>query len=165
MSTPSQDHANTNIDDSSRAVDSGLTQMPRRTVLAAAGAVGVAGVLAACGSTDSDSAGETEPDTTTDVPDDSAAIASTSDVPVAGATLVESRAIVVTQPTEGEFKAFEARCPHQGCLASETEDSNILCPCHASLFSAETGEVLRGPATSGLPEVPIKISGTDIVTA
>lgn len=144
------------------------TRLRRRTVLAAAGVVGAAGVLAACGGSDSEVAGDAESgdtDKTTDVPDDSAAIASTSDVPVGGAVFVESRSIVVTQPSDGEFKAFEARCPHQGCMTSDTENEDLMCPCHGSLFSAETGEVLRGPALTGLPEVSIKVSGTDIVTA
>jgi Rieske Fe-S protein len=145
----------------------------RRSVLAAAGVVGAAGILAACGSsTDSNSAtpatsasGSGQPDTVTDVPEDQAAIAATKDVPVGGATFVESRGIVVSQPTNGEFKAFEARCPHQGCMVTDTEDKDLLCPCHGSLFSAETGDVVRGPARTGLPEVQIKVSGENIVTA
>ena len=174
MSTPSQHHSDADSSAPSRAAKADGNPLHRRTVLAAAGAVGAAGVLAACGGSESDPAASTDPtddgrsgdpDATTNVPDDSAAIASTSDVPVGGATFVESRSIVVTQPSEGEFKAFEARCPHQGCMTSETENENLMCPCHGSLFSAETGEVLRGPAPTGLPEVSVKVSGTDIVTA
>lgn len=144
----------------------------RRTVLAAAGAVGAAGVLAACASssesssatpaTSADSSGS--PDTVTDVPDDQAAIAATKDVPVGGATFVESRGIVISQPSEGEFKAFDARCPHQGCMVTDTENKDLLCPCHGSLFSPETGDVLRGPARIGLPEVQIQVSAGNIVT-
>ena len=143
----------------------------RRTVLAAAGAVGAAGLLAACSSSDSstsssatDSGSSAEPDTTTDVPTDTPALANTSDVPVGGATFVESKGIVVAQPSEGEFKAFDARCPHQGCMVSSTQGSDLLCPCHASLFSATTGDVLRGPASRGLDAVQIQVNGDSIVT-
>lgn len=167
MSTSGHDHFESDISESPRATrtDAGVN---RRTVLAATGVVGAAGVLAACSGTGSEVAGEGQsgdPDATTNAPDDSGAIASTSDVPIGGATFVESRSIVVTQPSEGNFKAFEARCPHQGCMTSDTENENLMCPCHGSLFSAETGEVVRGPAQTGLPEVSIKVSGTDIVTA
>lgn len=142
-------------------------------MLAAAGAVGAAGILAACSSSsDSDSSssapstsGSGQPDTTTDVPEDQAAIAATKDIPVGGATFVESRGIVVAQPSAGQFKAFQARCPHQGCMVTDTENKDLFCPCHGSLFSSETGDVLRGPAREGLPEVQIKVSGENIVPA
>lgn len=165
MSTPNRHPIETETSESDSATDTAAKRLPRRTVLAAAGVVGAAGVLAACGGSDSDTASDAEPDTTTDVPDDSAAIASVGDVPVGGAIFVESRSIVVAQPNEGVFKAFQARCPHQGCMTSETENENLLCPCHGSLFSSETGEVLRGPAMSGLPEEAIEVVGTDIIPA
>ena len=147
------------------------TGQTRRAVLATAGVLGAAGVLAACSSGSGDSAATPQnsasgsPDGTTDKPDGDQVLATTSDIAVGGATFVESRAIVVSQPTEGEFHAFGATCPHQGCMVTETQDTDLLCPCHASLFSSSTGAVLRGPATSGLPEVNIAVEGNNIVQA
>jgi Rieske Fe-S protein len=143
----------------------------RRTVLAAAGVLGAAGFLVACSSGSGDSAAKPQnsasgsPDANTDIPDGDAVLASTADVAVGGATFVQSRGIVVSQPTEGEFHAFQATCPHQGCMVTETQDTDLLCPCHASLFSGKTGAVLRGPATSGLPEIDITVDGNRIVQA
>jgi len=147
------------------------TGQTRRTVLAAAGVLGAAGVLAACSNGSGDSAATPQdsvsgsPDGNTDIPDGDNVLATTADVAVGGATFVQSRGIVVSQPTEGEFHAFGATCPHQGCMVTETQDTDLLCPCHASLFSSTTGAVLRGPATSGLPEVNITVEGDNIVQA
>lgn len=72
--------------------------------------------------------------------------------------------VVVTQPVEGEIKAFTAVCPHQGCLVNEVADNQIICPCHGSLFSAEDGAVIQGPATSGLAPVAVMVKDGAIVT-
>jgi Rieske Fe-S protein len=73
--------------------------------------------------------------------------------------------IVVTQVAAGQFAAFTAECPHQGCLVSEVRDNQIVCPCHMSLFSAETGAVEQGPATRGLAAIPVSdVDGTLVVS-
>lgn len=140
-----------------RAVD-------RRTVLAGAGAVGAAGVLAAC-STGNTTSSEVVP---TAAPETGAAtsanvVAQTSQVPVSGGVVLDDKMIVVTQPKQGEFKAFTSVCPHQGCTVGEVTADAIICPCHGSEFSAETGEVLVGPAMTGLTPVAIKVKGTEII--
>ena len=144
--------------------DSGID---RRTVLLGTGAVGAAGILAACGSSDTtDSTGGEAPDTTasTDVPSSPTKIVSTADVPVGAGIVVEEKMVVVTQPTEGEFKAFTSTCPHQGCTVGEVTSEEIICPCHGSAFSTTTGEVLRGPATVGLAQVAVDIEGDEVVS-
>jgi Rieske Fe-S protein len=157
--------------------------LPRRTVLAT-GAVGVAsatGLLAACGDDDSDSgstatssAPTTEAPTsaapTTSAPTSAAAtpsssagaLASTSDIPVGGGKIFTNEKVVVTQPTSGDFKAFSAVCTHQGCIVATVADGVITCKCHNSTFSASTGAVESGPATSSLPAETITVTGTSI---
>ena len=73
--------------------------------------------------------------------------------------------IVVTQPTDGDFKAFSAVCTHQSCLVSQIADGTIDCLCHGSKFSDQDGSVVNGPATSGLSAVTIKVDGDTISTA
>ena len=80
-----------------------------------------------------------------------------SEVPVEGGVVIEEPPVVVVQPSEGDIKAFSAVCPHQGCLMSSVEANEIFCPCHGSLFSAEDGAVLAGPANSGLPAVTVRV--------
>ncbi|MEI2715914.1 MAG: Rieske (2Fe-2S) protein [Candidatus Nanopelagicales bacterium] len=136
----------------------------RRNVLAAAGAVGAVGVLAACGS--NNPAPSTTPRASASEPDQAAGgqvVATTSDVPVGGGVVVDEKMIVVTQPKSGDFKAFTSTCPHQGCTVAKVTADAILCPCHGSQFSAETGDVLVGPATTGLTPVAIRVKGTEII--
>ena len=71
--------------------------------------------------------------------------------------------VVVVQPAAGDIKAFSAVCPHQGCLMSGVEANEIVCPCHGSLFSAEDGAVIQGPATEGLPPVDVRVVGDSVV--
>jgi len=147
----------------------------RRAVIAAGGAIGAAGVLAACGgggdaapTTTTTSATGAAPDPTTAGPTTPApttttggtpdgALAPVSDIPVGGGQVFDGPKIVVTQPAEGDIQAFTAVCPHQGCLVTEVTDNEILCPCHGSLFSAENGDVIRGPAVQGLAGASVNI--------
>jgi nitrite reductase/ring-hydroxylating ferredoxin subunit len=134
-------------------------------------------VLAACGSDDGGTGSDTssaEPSDTSSSPagdgggaggSAGAVLASTSDVPVGGCAVFESEKVVVTQPTEGEFKAFSSTCTHQGCAVSSSSDGEIPCNCHGSRFSLEDGSVLNGPATSPLAEVEITVEGDSITLA
>ncbi len=151
--------------------------LSRRSVIVAGGAIGAAGVLAACGGGGSDSGttsagpttapAPTSPSPTTaepTAPTSSAApappdgaLAKVSDIPVGGGQVFDEQKIVVTQPAEGDVQAFTAVCPHQGCLVSEVVSNEILCPCHGSLFSADNGDVIRGPAVQGLAGASVNI--------
>lgn len=143
--------------------------MDRRTVLQAGGVIAAAGVVAACGSS-ADSADASASDTGAATASDpgtgsagGTALAATQDIPVGGGIVIAEPAIVITQPAEGEFKAFTAICPHQGCLVSEVSDNEILCPCHGSLFSATDGAVIQGPARQGLTPAGVAVDGGSVV--
>ena len=92
-------------------------------------------------------------------------LASASDVPVGGGTILADKKIVITQPRAGSFKAFTAVCTHQGCTVSSVSGGTINCPCHGSRFSVTNGSVVQGPAPSPLTPVSIKVHGTAIVQA
>ncbi|BDZ43820.1 hypothetical protein GCM10025865_31190 [Paraoerskovia sediminicola] len=151
----------------------------RRAVVAGAGAGAGALVLAACGvssgggaSSGSETAGGAPPssDAPSEDPSGGAAAASLvalADVPVGGAIAVETSdgvPLLVTQPTEGEVHAFSAVCTHQGCTVAPDGDA-LRCPCHASSFALADGSVESGPAPEPLPEVPVEVSGGDVVLA
>jgi Rieske Fe-S protein len=151
-----------------------LPRLDRRRLLHGAAILGVAApVLAACGSDDeTTSATSPEPESSSpstskgDKPSgggDQPALAATADVPVGGGVIVDAEKTVVTQPSEGEFKAFSAVCTHQGCVVSTVEDNEINCACHGSTFSAEDGSVVTGPATAPLSEVAVEVKGGDVV--
>ena len=66
-------------------------------------------------------------------------------------------------------------CPHLGCSPSDRFtpgpqpslpndwEGGFLCPCHGSLFSAEDGAVITGPATTGLAPVDISVVDDQVV--
>lgn len=93
------------------------------------------------------------------------ALGSTADVPVGGGTIFGDEQVVVTQPAEGDFKAFSSVCTHQGCQVGKVENGQILCPCHGSAFAVDDGSVTTGPATAPLEEVAIAIDGDQITLA
>ncbi|HTR93351.1 MAG TPA: Rieske (2Fe-2S) protein [Trebonia sp.] len=91
------------------------------------------------------------------------ALASTSQVPEGGGTIISGKNIVITQPQAGSFKAFTAVCTHQGCIVSSVSGGTINCPCHGSKFSIKDGSVVNGPAASPLAAIPIEVEGNSIV--
>ena len=145
------------MSDQSKDHPTAAAGLGRRTVLGVgvAGAAGLA--LAACGgSSDAGgSASSAAPAGGTPQPG-----GSTSQVPVGGVAIIPvgDTAYVVAQPTEGEFVAHSAVCPHQGCLCNEVAGSKAICPCHGSEFNAETGAVEKGPATQGLAAATVTVT-------
>ena len=149
-----------------------MTAINRRRALAGSAAIAVGvPVLAACGSdepTATDPSSSPSPsDESPSEPsaDGSAALASASTVPVGGCFVNADAKVVVTQPTEGDFKAFSAVCTHQGCLVESSSEGEIPCPCHGSRFSLEDGSALSGPATAALAAVEITVDGDSITQA
>jgi len=80
-----------------------------------------------------------------------------TDVPVGGGKVFEAQKLVVTQAEPGQFKAYSAVCPHQGCLVNEVVDGTINCPCHGSKFKLD-GSVSVGPATTALPPSAVSVN-------
>ena len=131
----------------------------RRQTLTGAAVVGV-GVpfLAACGSDEEETAAEPRVAT-------GEKLGPAADVPVGGGVIYADQKIVVTQPTEGEFKAFSSICTHQNCPVTAVKDGTINCTCHGSKFSVEDGSVTTGPATKPLAAVKVTVEGGEITTA
>ena len=90
------------------------------------------------------------------------AFAQVSDIEVGGGTIFAEDQVVITQPSDGEFKCFSAVCTHQGCIVSSVSDGTINCECHGSAFSIADGSVVTGPATAPLAEEQITVEGDAI---
>ncbi|MFD7686062.1 Rieske (2Fe-2S) protein [Streptomyces sp. NPDC059781] len=129
----------------------------RRTVLLATGAAALA---AGCGSDGGNGGNGRDGGTPSETTGQE--LISTTDVPVGGGTVLADEKIVVTQPQEGDFKAFSAICTHQGCVVADVADGTVDCACHGSRFRITDGSVERGPATRPLPEEPITVEGNSI---
>jgi Rieske Fe-S protein len=92
-------------------------------------------------------------------------LAKTSAVPVGGGMIFTDRKVVVTQPTQGDFKAFSAVCTHLGCTVSTVSGGTINCPCHGSKFRIADASVAAGPAPRPLPAQPITVKDGEILLA
>jgi cytochrome b6-f complex iron-sulfur subunit len=166
------------------AESTGPVEIPRRNVVCGMLALGVlgTGVLAGCGG---DEEAPSSADSTTAAGDASSApapsasqtsgtatggkaLAQLADVPVGGGVVVVASSgsrVVLTQPTAGTVKAFQAACTHQGTTVRAPQNGVITCPNHGSQFNASDGAVRRGPAKEPLPAVTVKVEGQNIVEA
>jgi nitrite reductase/ring-hydroxylating ferredoxin subunit len=140
----------------------------RRAVVCGALGLGVGvPLLAACGSGSDDASGSGDGSGgsggTSTTP--SGAIGKTSEVPVGSGKIFAADKVVVTQPTEGDYKAFSAVCTHQGCVVAEIKGDDIDCTCHGSKFSITDGSVVQGPATKPLEALKVTVKGGEISVA
>jgi nitrite reductase/ring-hydroxylating ferredoxin subunit len=151
----------------------------RRTVMSGIVGVGVGvPILAACGAEDSESpeggsGGDAGGDTGGDTGGDSGgsgaaasgAIGKTSEVPVGGAKIFKGKKVMVSQPSEGEFKAFSTICTHEKCPIFKVDGDEIECNCHFSRFAIADGSVAKGPATEPLKELKVTVEGDDLIVS
>lgn len=146
--------------------DQTSSDLTRRGVLRGVAVSGITlPVLAACG-------GDAEPGTSGQTSDGGSTGSSggtsvaTADVPVGGGTIVkdaDENTFVVTQPVEGEFKAFSGICTHQKCPVTEVAGDEIVCSCHGSRYAVADGSVVGGPAPAPLAEVTASVDGDQVV--
>jgi Rieske Fe-S protein len=130
----------------------------RRTVISGIVGVGVGvPLLAACGSEESEGSGDVGGGASV-----SGAIGKTSEVPVGGAKIFKAKSVMVSQPSEGEFKAFSTICTHQGCKIIKLDGDEIECGCHFSRFAIADGSVAKGPATKPLKELKVTVEGDNL---
>ncbi|MCU1657654.1 MAG: Rieske (2Fe-2S) domain protein [Pseudonocardiales bacterium] len=98
-----------------------------------------------------------------------ATLSAVADVPVGGARKVTDPAtaspVWVLQLQSGQFTAYDAICPHQGCTVNfVSPGAGFACPCHGSAFDSQ-GHLLNGPASRGLAPIPVVVDGTSVRTS
>lgn len=166
--------------------DETTVQLPaigRRRLLAGGAGIAAAVVLAGCGN-DSEPAADSTSEPPADPPEPSqdgspepsegdpqapsegggTELGDASAVAVGGGAIFAAQRVVVTQPTEGNFRAFDITCTHAGCPVSEVTDT-ILCTCHGSTFALEDGSVVSGPATEPLGTKNVTVADGTITLA
>jgi len=135
---------------------SGRPSASRRTVLRGAALTPVAGLgLAAC----SGGGGGGTPAT----PTAPVTLGAGSEVAKGGAQLYQDQNVVVSRAEDGSLKAFSSICTHAGCAINKLQGTTLVCPCHGSEFDAETGKVLRAPATVPLHALSVEERNGKIV--
>ncbi len=85
-------------------------------------------------------------------------VTTTDAIPVGGGVVFPAHGVVVTQPSEGEFRAFGATCTHRGCTVRSVVAGTINCLCHGSRFRVADGSVAGGPAPEPLPPRAITVA-------
>lgn len=63
--------------------------------------------------------------------------------------------VAITRTGSSKYIAFNLQCPHQGVTVDRNENGWV-CSAHLSEFEAD-GDLVLGPATTGLVRVPIKV--------
>jgi cytochrome b6-f complex iron-sulfur subunit len=135
----------------------------RRTVLCglAVSLLAPGALVAAC-SDDSGSAPPTEPGDS----GGSGQLAALTDVPDGGGLVVESPDEQILLVRTGEqVKAYNAACTHQGTIVEAPVDGVATCPNHGSQFKMDDGSAVKGPATSPLAEVAVRVENGQILRA
>ncbi len=64
--------------------------------------------------------------------------------------------VAIARTGTSKYIAFNLLCPHQGVTVTQGE-KGWVCSAHGSEFEAD-GDLVLGPATTGLTKVPMKIS-------
>jgi thiosulfate dehydrogenase [quinone] large subunit len=110
--------------------------------------------------------GVTTPTTTTPV-GTGTLLGPAKDVPVGQAATFTIPATgdpgIIVQPVAGTFLAYDAVCPHAGCVVGYYAANHVFaCPCHGSTFALDTGAVLGGPSPRGLAKLVVEESNGNV---
>mgnify|MGYP002628074126 CR=1 FL=1 len=139
----------------------------RRTVIASAVGVSAVTALAACTPQT-----EAQPDATqSEAPAESASAAvevcKTTDIPVGSGKKfdVSGTPILITHPSQDVFRGFSAICTHAQAVMSTVVNSEIECPAHFSVFNADDGSVIKGPAQRALGKITVEVQGDAVMVS
>ena len=139
----------------------------RRTVIASAVGVSAVTALAACTPQT-----EAQPDATqSEAPAESASAAvevcKTTDIPVGSGKKfdVSGTPILITHPSQDVFRGFSAICTHAQAVMSTVVNSEIECPAHFSVFNADDGYVIKGPAQRALGKITVEVQGDAVMVS
>ena len=127
--------------------------LSRRTVLAAAGTVGL---LTACGGGASETSAVPEATTAASDP----VITDLEALRAEGAVVFETDdGDAIAVDVDGEVLAYSTICTHEGCTVGwDAQEKQLACPCHGSRFDPlDAGAVISGPARSPLPAVEVVV--------
>ena len=73
-----------------------------------------------------------------------------------------NRAVLVTQPRKGVWRAFDARCTHEQVPVAGAANNVVVCNMHGAKFNADTGAATAGPARRSLTKFKVAVSGTSV---
>jgi nitrite reductase/ring-hydroxylating ferredoxin subunit len=76
---------------------------------------------------------------------------------------VDGKGILIAK-TGNTFTAIGNKCTHMGCKLSggKLDGETVKCPCHGSVFSVITGEVVKGPAKQPEPVFTVIVENEEL---
>ena len=76
---------------------------------------------------------------------------------------VDGMGILIVK-TGAKFTAIGNKCTHMGCklFGGKIDGETVRCPCHGSVFSVMTGEVVKGPAKKQEPVYPVTVENGEL---
>ena len=73
-----------------------------------------------------------------------------------------NRAVLVTQPRKGVWRAFDARCTPENVPVAGAANNVVVCNMHGAKFNADSGAATSGPARRSLAKFKVAVSGTSV---
>ena len=92
-------------------------------------------------------------------------IGTVSQLEETGYLLDKETEVLVIKDSEGELKAVNPTCTHQGCIVDWSADENqFICPCHNAKYAPD-GKVLAKPAPSSLSTYQVQEDNGNILVS
>jgi Rieske Fe-S protein len=131
--------------------------LSRRTFVAAGGLTAAGLALAACGGKSGNSSGSSSDGGS------SSGVAKMSDIPDGGSLVVQSspKGPLALDRKGNTVVCHTAICTHMGCTVNAA-GKELHCPCHGSVYDAETGKVLHGPAPRSLAAIAVSVENGEV---
>jgi Rieske Fe-S protein len=76
-------------------------------------------------------------------------------------SVVPNAPVILARDQQGLY-AMTITCPHQGCDVTPL-GNKLECPCHGSVFD-DNGNVLQGPANTGLVHFAVSVDAAGAIT-
>ncbi len=131
----------------------------QKSLLLAGGTVGASWLLSACGKS-STSAAASGPSVNFTIDLSSTQYKSLK----TKGSYVYVNTTIVACDASGNYVALYSVCPHAGCDIIFDGSSQFPCPCHGSIFD-ESGNVVQGPASSGVRKYTCTLNGNILTVA
>jgi cytochrome b6-f complex iron-sulfur subunit len=132
----------------------------QKSILFVGGAIGASWLLSACGKSNSSPAASTAPNVNFTIDISKTPYTSLQ----TNGNYVYVNTTIVARDSVGNFVALYDVCPHAGCTIAFNSTNQFPCPCHGSIFD-ESGNVVQGPATSGVKKYTCTVKGTQLTVA
>lgn len=76
------------------------------------------------------------------------------ELPPGQGAVIDGKKIAAYKDHEGKLHIYSAVCTHLGCIVTwNNSEKSFDCPCHGSRFSANSGNVINGPANSRIESI------------